>query len=195
MYIPAEYRLEDRETIMRFLNSESFGMLLSCGKEGVACTHIPYLIEEENEREIVFFIHIARANPHWRAYELAPEAMLVVQGPHGYISPSLYAKAESVPTWNYVVAHLKGRVSFVSNSEVRPLLRKLTAFFDAADAERFDSLSEAYLSGLENGIVALRFRATKWEVAFKLSQDKPEEDRKNILTYLKEQGNGLAEWM
>ncbi|MGN5480668.1 FMN-binding negative transcriptional regulator [Cupriavidus basilensis] len=42
--------------------------------------------------------HVARANPHWRWLEQSPQVLLVFQGPHGRVSPSLYEQKLSVPT-------------------------------------------------------------------------------------------------
>ena len=58
--------------------------------------------------------HLARANAHWRRIVDGSPALAIVTGPDTYVSPSWYAtKAEHgkvVPTWNYSVVHLRGRI-------------------------------------------------------------------------------------
>ena len=60
-------------------------------------------------------LHMARANPHWKAIEPGTAALAVVSGPEAYVSPAWYAtKAEHgkvVPTWNYSAVHFTGRVT------------------------------------------------------------------------------------
>jgi transcriptional regulator len=34
--------------------------------------------------------------------------MVIFQGPHAYVSPTWYAAAPAVPTWNYAVVHADG---------------------------------------------------------------------------------------
>ena len=58
--------------------------------------------------------HLARNNDQWRR-PVVGEALVIVRGPDAYISPAWYpSKAEHgrvVPTWNYVTAHVYGRLA------------------------------------------------------------------------------------
>ena len=59
--------------------------------------------------------HVARANPLWTTARDDVDALVVFQGPHGYVSPAWYpSKAEHgkvVPTWNYEIVHIHGRLA------------------------------------------------------------------------------------
>ena len=52
---------------------------------------------------------MARANPQWQVFANHPEVLAIFHGPHTYITPTWYASPD-VPTWNYAVVHVKGRV-------------------------------------------------------------------------------------
>ena len=75
--------------------------------------------------------HVARANPLWREARDDVEALVVFQGPQGYVSPGWYpSKAEHgkvVPTWNYVMVQARGRLRAVDDKAW------LRAFVDAPD--------------------------------------------------------------
>jgi predicted FMN-binding regulatory protein PaiB len=43
--------------------------------------------------------------------------LAVFHGPHGYVSPSVYVEQPSVPTWNYVVVHARGRPRIVGRAK------------------------------------------------------------------------------
>ena len=68
---------------------------------------LPVLLDER-EDELAVLTHIGR--PDEEAHRLgASELLLIVAGPHGYISPSWYSPdALPVPTWNFSVAHCYG---------------------------------------------------------------------------------------
>ena len=73
---------------------------------GLVASHYPVLLDEGADG-IVLLTHVGR--PDEQVHELGQHEMLViVQGPHGYISPGWYDANPAVPTWNFVTAHLHG---------------------------------------------------------------------------------------
>src|SRR5439155_16609035 len=109
------------------------------------------------------------------------------QGPHSYISPSSYAAEEAVPTWNYVTVHAYGRPRVLEDPhEVRSVLEQLIEANEAALPEpwNIDRLSEGYLTGMMKGIVAFEVPITRLEGKFKLSQNRPEADRRSAIAAL-----------
>ncbi len=57
------------------------------------------------------------------------EVLVIVQGPHGYISPSWYAEP-AVPTWNFVSAHLSGVPEILTTEENLRVLERLVDHFE-----------------------------------------------------------------
>jgi len=60
--------------------------------------------------------------------------------PHGYISPTWYAKTGNVvPTWNFAVVHATGKLRPVAGKkELHDLLAKLTAKFEHYEGTGYD---------------------------------------------------------
>jgi len=106
MYIPNAFREDDQATLVAFMRAHSFATLVSVVDGTPFATHLPLVISEESG-QILLVGHLAKANPHWRALT-ASDSLVIFQGPHAYISPSLYEKRESVPTWNYIAVHAYG---------------------------------------------------------------------------------------
>ena len=59
------------------------------------------------------------------------ELLVVVQGPHGYISPGWYGDGAIVPTWNFVSAHLSGIPELLTPDENLRVLDRLVARFES----------------------------------------------------------------
>ena len=73
----------------------------------LVASHYPILLDEESE-ELAIFTHVGRPDEQIHGFG-DREVLLIVAGPHGYISPSWYAPgATRAPTWNFSVAHCYG---------------------------------------------------------------------------------------
>ena len=114
---------------------------------------------------------------------------MVFSGPHSYVSPSLYAERKSVPTWNYIAIHATGRLEVVADepgddagnfARKDALLKRLIAANEPEYAGQWDSLPVAYRISMTAGIVGFRIPIRKLEGKFKLSQNRPEQDRKTV---------------
>lgn len=125
---------------------------------------------------------MARANPHWRWLEQTPRALLVFQGPHGYVSPALYDQKLSVPTWNYVAVHVYAEVTTLHDAADKDaLLKRLIAQHEPDYAAQWRGLPEDFQQKMLGAIVGLRIVPTRVEAKFKLSQNRPAADRERIL--------------
>jgi transcriptional regulator len=107
MYIPHAFREENVETLVEFMRANSFATLVSVLDGAPFATHLP-LLADWQDGEVMVSGHLARPNAQWRAFGEG-ESLAIFTGPHAYISPSLYEKRESVPTWNYIAVHAYGR--------------------------------------------------------------------------------------
>jgi transcriptional regulator len=185
VYIPEYHRIEDRAASVAFMRANPFAILISTTDEGPFATHIPVLLQEIDGR-VILHAHMAKANPHWKFIEEQDqESLMIFQGPHAYISPSLYENPESVPTWNYAAVHVYGRGKIISgDAEVRQLLLDLISQFDASYRKQWLSLSGEYQSRMLNHIVAFEITATRVETKFKLSQNRTKADRENVIQAL-----------
>jgi transcriptional regulator len=140
----------------------------------------------------VLVSHFGR--PDEQLHELGRhEILVIVQGPHGYVSPSWYAEGDLVPTWNHVTAHLYGVPEILSEEENYQVLRRLTDHFEHGRAGgRSLDQDEAGTRRTAKGTVGLRMRVTRFDARAKLSQNKTPEVVDRVIRELDARDPGLA---
>jgi transcriptional regulator len=171
--MPRHFAETDRRVAATMARSTGFGHLTVAGVDGLMSTPVPFLIDDD---ATLVRAHLARPNP---LLATAPaDALLVVPVSDAYVSPSWYpSKAEHgkvVPTWNYEVVHLHGRLVTHDAPWTLQLVRDLT---DRHEAEMpapwsVDDAPDAYVDGLLNAIVGVSLEVTRVEAKRKLSQNK-----------------------
>lgn len=206
MYIPKFNEVTDRTLLLEAMQAWSFAILFGPDEHGAPfATHLPLVVHDEGEHGLLEG-HFAKANPHWKSL-VGRESLVVFSGPHSYVSPSLYSNVKSVPTWNYIAVHATGTLQIVedptgddtANFELKDaLLKNLIHIHEPAYAEQWNDLPISYRISLTNGIVPFRIPITKIEGKFKLSQNRPEEDRQSAYAAHaagSADQQALAEWM
>jgi transcriptional regulator len=124
MYIPKEFQQPDQTTAIEYMKKYSFATLITASENTPRATHLPFVIEEENEK-IILHSHMAKDNPQWNDFAKGP-CLVVFSNPNAYISPSLYEKNDNVPTWNYVAVHASGNALILdSEAEKIELLERM----------------------------------------------------------------------
>ena len=139
--------------------------------------------------------HLARANPQWRRASDTVEALAIFTGPQSYISPGWYpTKRESgkvVPTWNYVAIHATGRLRFFDDAEaLRGIVTRLTDTHEArrADPWKVTDAPAAYVDAMLKAIVGFELTIDKLEGKWKMSQNRPAQDRAGVVDGLTREG-------
>ena len=192
MYIPRANQ-EDRISVLhKLMEDQPFASLITMGSSGLFASHIPMVLEQNGAKGQLRG-HISRANPQWRDYTPSVEALAIFSGPQHYITPNWYLeKQESgkvVPTWNYVVVHAYGYLKIVEDGEwLMAHLASLTNIQEAESAVpwNIEDAPADYIASLANGIVGLEMTVERLEGKWKVSQNRPEQDRRGI-------AGGLAE--
>ena len=199
MYIPKHFAQEDQALLIEVMRAHSFALLISAQENGEPfVTHLPFVVRDKADRLIIEG-HMARANPHWQYLEKDPRALIVFSGPHAYVSPSLYESKENVPTWNYIAVHAYGQVKLThAMPDKHAAQTRLIDALEPAYHRQFDELSPVYMHGRMSAIVAFEFIVERLEGKFKLSQNRPMADRRNVVAAFAE-GNdeqrAVANWM
>jgi transcriptional regulator len=180
VYTPKFNQVQDRHILIEAMRLWSFAILFGRGVDDApTATHLPLVIHDEGEHGVLEG-HFARANPHWKSLA-GQETLVVFSGPHSYVSPSLYTNTQSVPTWNYIAVHATGTLELVDGDDNKDaLLKNLIAIHEPAYADRWRQLPESYRKSMLASIVGFRIPITKIEGKFKLSQNRPDQDRKNV---------------
>jgi transcriptional regulator len=179
MYLPDVFRLDDRETLLAQAAALPFATVITQGADGPDVSHLPLLVDGTRG---VLRGHLARENPHYLQFAAGVEVVAVFHGPHGYVSPSVYLEQPSVPTWNYVVVHVRGRARLVDDAGLRSILDDTIAQFDATGwrpqgGEAFLGPKLAAIAGFEIEVRALE---GKW----KLSQNRSLADQARVAAWL-----------
>jgi transcriptional regulator len=195
MYIPTAFRADDRAALYDLIERHGFGTLVTVLDGVPFATHLPFLLDRDRG---VLLGHVARANPHARALAGA-EALVIFQGPHAYVSPSWYATAPAVPTWNYAAVHVYGTAGLLDEPRLTDLLERLVGQYESGRERPWTmDLPADYLQKMLRGIVGFEVPLDRVEGKFKLSQNRPAEDRAGVIAALSAGGaeeRALAEFM
>jgi transcriptional regulator len=185
MYVPAHFAMSAAE-VSNLLSELTAVNLISTTPDGLTATFLPMLYDAEAGSLLG---HVARNNPHWRA-STGP-SLVIVPGPDAYVSPGYYpSKSEHgrvVPTWNYVTAHVHGRLVVHDDVEwLRVLVDRLTVRHEKQFAQPW-SMSDAprdYLEGQLRAIVGLELVIERVEAKAKLSQNRSAADQDGVCVAL-----------
>jgi transcriptional regulator len=196
MYQPDHYRAEDVAQMHALMRARPLAALVSCGSSGLYATHLPTVLKDNGAFGVIEY-HLARANPHWKDLAEGNEALMIFQGPEGYITPNWYpSKAlhgKVVPTWNYAVVHAYGRPEAMKDKDwLHRHVTELTAQQERSEAKPW-MLSDApasYIDVMLRGIVGFRFAVTRLEGKSKMSQNRNVQDRDGVAKGLGKRGGG-----
>jgi transcriptional regulator len=174
MYVPAHFNEADLGRLDWLATHDSFGTLISSVDGSPFATHLPVLYARDGEG-VTLTGHWARQNPQWRSIE-GQRVLFIFHGPHAYVSPRWYMEpARNVPTWNYAVAHVYGKVRL---TEERDALERIVS----ALAQRHEGStpgawrlhdSDPANRALLRGIVGFELTADEVQLKFKLNQNHP----------------------
>jgi transcriptional regulator len=187
MYIPAHFAIDD-DAVRQLLARHGAADLVTLTADGLVATMLPFIYEPAAGEHGALYGHVARNNDQWRL-PAQGESLAIIRGPDAYISPSWYAtKAEHgrvVPTWNYVTAHVYGRLVVHDDPVwVEDIVRRLTAKHETArlaspsqpPAWSVDDAPRKFIEGQLRAIVGLELQITRIEAKAKLSQNRPVAD-------------------
>jgi transcriptional regulator len=117
--------------------------------------------------------------------------LAVFTGPHAYISPTWYAEANTVPTWNYTAVHVHGICRLVHDGEqLLHMLQKHVTFYESSMPEpwHFDSQTD-FARKLAAQVVGLRIEILRFEAKWKLGQNHSADRRRRTIEALDAQSN------
>lgn len=183
MYIPAFNQFPNQQEIISFMQRYSFATIVTTHDGVPVATHLPFLVELRDDK-VVLLSHFAKANPQ-AAQILGKTVLVIFTEPHAYISPANYPKETNVPTWNYIAVHAYGKASLLSEEEqTANLLAKTISNYEANYLQQWDNLSIEFKQKMMKGIVAFEIIVDDLQGKQKLSQNRTEEERENIITSL-----------
>ena len=189
MYIPKDFEVTDRNEILAFIKANAFGQLISTVEGRLFSSHIPFVVGNDGQSLIC---HIAKRNPQWKVIE-NQEVLIIFQGNHDYISPSWY-EAPGVPTWNYQTVHIYGKPQLITDTlKLKRIVEDLTERYESAFDKQW---KPEYKETLLDLVIGIEIQISEFQCKYKLSQNRSEDDRKNVIEALQKSGeNQLSEAM
>ena len=186
MYLPPYASAKDEAAVRELIGQNAFATVLSFpAEEQPFINHLPIVFSDLEGEENVLFGHMAKRNPQWRHFEANPQATMIFHGPHAYITPTWYKSGRDVPTWNYAVVHLHGRVELLPNFKDQiAVLKRQTEVFEAGNTNPWEFELPADLldaTSLESAIISFKFHIERQEAKFKLSQNRNELDQQGVI--------------
>ena len=197
MYVPAHFAVDEGQ-LGQLLDDFPVADLVTVTPQGLLATFLPVLYEPTTGERGSIIGHVARGNEQWRGRVLA-EALVILHGLNAYVSPSWYpSKAEHgrvVPTWDYLVAHVYGRLVVHDDAGwVEALVRRLTAKHEAGRQRPWsvDDAPATFTAAQLKGIVGVEIIISSVQVKAKWSQNRPGPDIDGVVSGLEASGQGDA---
>ncbi|MEW1779500.1 FMN-binding negative transcriptional regulator [Streptomyces sp. NPDC086777] len=178
------YAIDDMTGIRDLVRANSWCTLVSWVPDsGLVASHLPVVLDPERADATVLG-HLARADAELHELGRHP-ALLIVEGPNGYVSPSFYRTGPYVPTWNFFVVHLRGVPEILPAEDTFALLDATVDHFEA-DRPQPWSLAEAgdYAHRIAPGVTGFRLTPAHMVGKAKASQEKPPAVAARVITAL-----------
>jgi transcriptional regulator len=193
VYLPPLFK-EDRIAVLHdAIRASGLATLVTMTPDGLIASHVPLLLDPDPAPYGTLIGHLARPNPQARG--AIGEALAIFQGLDAYITPSWYAtKRETgkvVPTWNYVAIHAAGPITFFDDPDrLLDVVTRLTEKQESGRAAPW-AVSDApadFVQGMLKGIVGFAIPLARLEGKWKMSQNRPAEDRAGVIAGLTAEG-------
>ncbi len=183
MYLPSHFAETDRNVLFEFIESNSFGLLISQLDGEPFASHLPFLLDRNSGPQGTLIGHMARANPHWQTGDR--NVLVAFAGPHSYISPAWYQATHVVPTWNYVAVHVYGTLAVIDDHAATvQIVRDYVTFYEGAQAAPWTIDDQQFIDKLAQAVVGFRIAIGRLEGKWKLSQNHAVERREKIIAAL-----------
>jgi len=193
VYVPPLFKEDRIDVLHDAIRRTGLATLVTLSQDGLIASHVPMLLDADPAPYGTLVGHLARPNPQARG--AIGGALAIFQGPEVYITPSWYATKRAtgkvVPTWNYVAIHAYGTVQFFDDRDrLREVVTRLTERQETPRAEPW-AVTDApadFTQGMLNGIVGFALPIARLEGKWKMTQNRPAEDRAGVIAGLTAEG-------
>jgi transcriptional regulator len=195
MYLPQHFAETDSSEVSALLRSFPLAALVVNTADGLTANHVPLM--EDGTTGLIG--HIALDNDLHRQISDGHEVLAIFRGEDAYVSPNWYASKpvhhRHVPTWNYQVVHVHGKISFQHDDKTKlAVVGRLTKLHETqvngTGAWKMSDAPKDYLSAMLDRIVAIRINVTHIAAKSKLSQNREDADFDSVATVLEDRGKG-----
>ena len=197
MYIADSFAEQRPHEIKRIISENALATLITLGPNGLDANQIPLELMEFDGQTGKLLGHIARANPLWQEISSGSEVLAVFRAKDSYVSPNWYPSKQAthkvVPTWNYQVVNIRGKIEFFEDERrLRAIVGRLTRTnerkSEGKNAWRMADAPQDFMSERLQQIVGIEITISGVEAKSKLSQNRPEADRQAVANRLEDRG-------
>jgi transcriptional regulator len=194
MYIPEHFKEARQEEIDKLIDQCPLGALIYITPEGLDATHLPFIYSKNRGERGTLFAHVARKNPIWREVNNGDDVLTIFHGNDAYISPNWYPSKhehhQQVPTWDYQVAHVHGKIYVRDDKKfAHELVAKLSQIHESRAGEskpwKMSDSTKDYIDQRLAEIVVIEIQISRITGASKLSQNKETRDILNVINELR----------
>ncbi|HEX4731790.1 MAG TPA: FMN-binding negative transcriptional regulator [Solirubrobacterales bacterium] len=176
----------DPDAVRDLVRENPWAIIVSSNDGELVASHYPVLLDEESER-LALLTHVGRPDEEVHGFG-DTEVLVIVQGLHGYVSPSWYGpEGTRAPTWNFSVAHCHGVPEVLAEEENLATLTRLVDHFER-QVETPLQLDQEWGRQIAKGTVGLRIPVDRFVCKRKLSQDKDDLSRRQAIAALRAPG-------
>jgi len=197
MYAPQHFEEARVEELHRTIMQYPLGVFVLQGPNGLDAHHLPFELNADAGERGHLLAHVARANPVWKEIRDGDEALVIFRGGDAYVSPNWYPskheRHRQVPTWNYRVVHVHGKVMVRDDEKfVRGVVARLTRTHEGRTASprpwRMTDSAKEYIDQMLAAIVGIEIEIARMIGKWKLGQNKEERDRVGAAEELRKRG-------
>lgn len=194
MYCPPAFREDRLDVLHEAIGLHPLGLIVTSGACGLVANALPFSLHRDKDGDVLR-AHMAKANDQIADLRSGGPALVIFQGPQGYISPSSYVTKRQhgkvVPTWNYIIVQVHGTPRIVEGAGwLLDQVSEMTARQEAARDEPWavDDAPGNFIAAQIKGIIGLEIQVSKIEGKWKLSQNQPLENRIGVIECLDQDG-------
>lgn len=206
MYLPKIHEETRVEILHQLIHSHPLGTWVVLGEGELVANPIPFFIDSSRGEFGTLMAHVSRANPVWNLPVSSVPSLVSFQGAQTYITPSWYPSKQehgkAVPTWNYVVVQAQGVPRFIEDREwLLAHVELLTQQHECKQEVQWKvkDAPDDYIERLLGAIVGVEIPIQQLTGKWKISQNRPEVDKKGIINGLENNGDehslAVANWV
>ena len=193
MYVPPHFQEISKDEIEAVIDSAPLACIVAQTDNGLIANHIPLLKGPDG----TLIGHVALANDMHRLVADDQEVLTIFRGDDAYVSPNFYpSKSEHhrhVPTWNYQVVHVYGRIAFQHDAQAKRaavglLTRHHERRLNGPRAWRMADAPADYMEQMLGNIVAFRIHVQRVLAKSKLSQNREARDYHGAVSGIRASG-------
>ncbi len=176
---------DDPQIVRRLVREHPWAIIVSHNGGELVASHYPVMLDPNHDLSLL--THVGRPDERIHGFS-DREVLVILQGDHGYISPSWYEPGESqAPTWNFTAAHCSGVPQLLDADENLQVLTDMVKMFEQ-HVEDPMWLDQEWGAKAARGTVGLRIPIDRFTLKVKMSQDKTPTSVQNVIDHLKADG-------